>query len=185
VRLTLADQYLRETYVDAAGQVVRRELSAARLRGPVEREVKLPAKWIYVAEPRESRERPLSFWEKTRQQAARTFGRILKGEEPHQPADVLFLFDAQATGGAYNDQAASSRRSRAQRSRDAAGADAQGGDRHRRPQPRDRPLHVTEALTQDQVDSLKSFLAEGGNLITDFRTDLATALGVRSSTRRW
>lgn len=180
VKLMLADQYLRETYVNAQGQVVRREVSPERLRGLVQREVKLPAKWIYVAEPRESRERPLSFWEKTRQQAAKVLGRIIKGEEPHQPADVLFLYDAQATGGASNDQAslvapflALNVPVKQVALTPSLAIDTAGHNLVI------VPYTITEALTQAQVDSLTSFVAAGGNLITDFRTDLATALGVR------
>jgi uncharacterized protein YdaL len=180
VKLTLADQYLRETYVDAAGQVVRREVSPERLRGTVQREVKLPVRWIYIAEPRESRERPLSFWERTKQKAGEVLGRLVKGEVPHQPADVLFLYDAQATGGASNDQASLVAPFLALNvpvqqvpltpnlAIDTAGHNLVIV-----------PYTITEALTQAQVEALKSFVADGGNLITDFRNDLATALGVR------
>lgn len=180
VTLTLADQYLREVYVDADGQVVRREFSAERLHGPVQREIKLPPRWIYVAEPREYRERAPSLLEKTRQRAGKLLRRIKGTEEFHQPADVLFLYDPQATGGAANDQASL-----------AAPFEALNVPVERVPLTaslvidlKDHnlvivPYNITESLTEKQVETLRSFVSRGGYLITDFRNDLATALGVR------
>ncbi len=180
IKLTLDDQYLRETYLNADGQVVRRELSKDRIRGPVQRTVELPSKWIYVAEPRESRERPLSFWEKARKQAVDVVERIVSGKEPHQPANVLFLYDPRATGGALNDQASL-----------AAPFVALGVPLQRVPVTSSLvidttgynlvivPYPITEDLTEAQVTGLESFVSQGGNLITDFRNDLATAFGVR------
>ncbi len=180
VTLNLSDQYLREIYVDADGQVVRREFSSGRLRGPVTREVRLPDKWIYVAEPREYRERPLSFWEKAERQAGELVTRITRQEERHEPADVLFLYDPNATGGAADDQESL-----------AAAFAVLGVPVERVPvtstlvvEPKRHnlvivPYTIAEALTAKQVDAIKSFVAGGGNLITDFRNDLASAMGVQ------
>ena len=179
VTLNLSDQYLREVYVDASGQVVRREFSANRVRGPVKREVRLPPKWIYVAEPREYRERPLSFWEKAERRASDLVARITKQEQYMQPADVLFLYDPDATGGANDDQESL-----------VAPLAALGVPIERVPltsnlviEPKGHnlvivPYTIAEALTESQVQALESFVARGGNLITDFRNDLASALGV-------
>jgi len=180
ITLALADQYLREVYVDTEGQVVRREFSRERLHGPVQRDVKLPPGWIYVAEPREYRERTPSLLERTRQRAGDLLRRIKGADEFHQPADVLFLYDPQATGGAANDQASL-----------AAPFEALNVPVERVPLTpnlvidlKDHnlvivPYNITERLTEQQVDTLKSFVDQGDNLITDFRNDLATALGVR------
>jgi uncharacterized protein YdaL len=179
VTLNLTDQYLREVYVDATGQVVRREFSAKRLRGPVRREVTLQPKWIYVAEPREYRERPLSFLEKAERGASDFLARLTKQEQYLEPADVLFLYDPDATGGAQDDQESL-----------AAPFTALGVPVERVPltsslviDPKDHnlvivPYTIAEALTEGQVQTLKTFVAGGGNLITDFRNDLASALGV-------
>jgi uncharacterized protein YdaL len=180
VTLTLADQYLREVYVDATGQVVRREVSAQRLRGPVQRQVKLQPGWIYVAEPREYRERTASLWERAKRRAADMLNRITGVEEYHRPADVLLLYDPLATGGAANDQASL-----------AAPFEALNVPVERVAvtpglaiEPRDHnlviaPYNITERLDHRQVEALKAFVAGGGYLITDFRNDLATAFGVR------
>ena len=179
-KLTMADQYLRESWLDGDGQVVRREVSASRLHGQVQRDVKLPPRWIYVAEPREYRERAASFWEKAKNRASAVLARVSSGEQPHRPADALFLYDPQATGGAANDQASL-----------AAPFDALNIPVERVPltpvlsiDTGDHnlvivPYTITEALTAKQVEAIKEFVAEGGNLITDFRNDLATAMGVR------
>jgi uncharacterized protein YdaL len=180
VKLDLSDQYLRELYLDADGHVVRREFSAQRLRGAVQREVKLPQKWIYVAEPRETRERPLSSWEKIRQRAGDILARATKREEYHQPADVLFLYDPHATGGASADQMSL-----------VAPFTALNIPVEQVPLTPGLvidfkehnlaivPYSIADALTESQAQALKSFIAEGGNLITDFRNDLASALGMR------
>jgi uncharacterized protein YdaL len=179
VTLKLSDQYLREVYVDATGEVVRREFSPQRLRGTVTREVKLPPKWIYVAEPREYRERPPSFWEKAERRATNLLARVTKQEQYHEPADVLFLYDPDATGGADDDQESM-----------VAPLTALGIPVERVPEtsslviePKQHnlvivPYTVADALTESQVKTLTTFVSGGGKLITDFRNDLATALGV-------
>jgi uncharacterized protein YdaL len=180
VRLNISDQYLRELYLDADGHVARREFSAQRLRGAVTREVELPPKWIYVAEPRETRERPLSSWEKIRREAGDILAKATKREEYHQPADVLLLFDPHATGGALADQMSL-----------AAPFTALNIPVEQVPLTPSLvidlkqhnlvivPYSIADALTESQVTALESFLAKGGNLITDFRNDLASALGMR------
>ena len=180
VSLTLANQFLREVYVDASGQVVRREFSSRRIRGPLSREARLPAKWIYVAEPREYRERPPSFWEKAEQRAGALLARLTRQERYREPADVLLLFDPRASGGAADDQESL-----------AAPFVALGVPVERVPVTSDLaitpgrhnlvivPYAAADVLTASQVQAITSFVATGGNLITDFRNDLATALGVR------
>ncbi|HVN30515.1 MAG TPA: DUF2334 domain-containing protein [Thermoanaerobaculaceae bacterium] len=180
VTLTMNDQYLREIYVDASGQVVRREFSADRLHGALQRQLKLPPGWIYVAEPREYKERPVSLWERTKQRANKFLSRMAGTERYHQPADVLFLFDPRATGGAANDQASL-----------AAPFEALNIPIERVPATPDTvidlkahnlvlaPYNITEGLNAAQVETLKDFVSRGGGLVTDFRNDLATAFGVR------
>ena len=180
VKLTLADQYLLESWIDGDGQVVRREMSAARLHGPVQRELKLPTRWIYVAEPREYRERTLSLWEKAKNRASILLARVSTTEESHRPADALFLYDPQATGGASNDQMSL-----------VAPFLALNIPVEQLPltpnlafDTRDHnlvilPYTVTEALTDTQVQAIKAFVSGGGNLVMDFRNQLATALGVK------
>ncbi|HUK11731.1 MAG TPA: DUF2334 domain-containing protein [Thermoanaerobaculaceae bacterium] len=179
VALNLTDQYLLEQTFDENGRLVRRELSTDRFAGPVERDVKLPPRWIWVAEPREYRERTLSLWERARSHASELIHQLERKEESHRPADALFLFDPHATAGAANDQASL-----------AAPLLALGI-------PVEQvaltpslaldfrehnlvlvPYNVAEALTDRQLESLKGFVAGGGNLVTDFRNPLAEALGV-------
>lgn len=179
VKLALADQYLRESWIDGNGKLVRREVSPTRLRGAVEREVKLPPRWIYVAEPREYRERPLSLWEKAKGQAADLLARIARRQAHYAPADVLFLYDPNATGGAANDQASLAAPFLAlnmpvNQVALAPGLAIDTSDHNMVIV----PYSVAEALTESQVGALKSFVEGGGNLITDFRNDLATAFGV-------
>jgi len=180
VKVALADQYLRESWIDADGQVVRREVSAQRMSGEVRRDLKLPPRWIYVAEPREYRERTLSLWERTKNRAASALARVTAGEAPHRPADALFLYDPHATGGAANDQESLAAPFAAvnipvERVALTPSLEIDPGDHNLVIV----PYTIAEALTARQVEALKSFVSDGGNLITDFRNDLATALGVK------
>ncbi|HVN75478.1 MAG TPA: DUF2334 domain-containing protein [Thermoanaerobaculaceae bacterium] len=180
VKVTLADQYLRESWLDADGQVVRREVSATRLHGQVQREVKLPPRWIYVAEPREYRERTPSIWEKARNRASALLAKVARGEEPHRPADALFLYDPQATGGAANDQQSLvapfvALNIPVDQVPLTSNLDIEPGEHNLVIV----PYTIAEELTAAQVEKIKAFLAGGGDLITDFRNDLAAALGVR------
>ncbi len=180
VTVGLADQYLRESWIDADGQVVRREVSPERLHGEVKRDVKLPPRWIYVAEPREYRERTLSFWEKAKNRAGSVLARVTATEAPHRPADVLFLYDPRATGGAANDQESlvapfAAVNIPVERVPLAPSLAIEPGDHNLVVV----PYTIAEALTARQVEALKEFVSAGGNLITDFRNDLATALGVK------
>ena len=180
VKLTLADQYLRESWLDGDGQVVRREVSPTRMHGQVRRDVKLPPRWIYVAEPREYREQTVSLWEKAKNRASALLARLSKSEEPHRPVDALFLYDPQATGGASNDQASL-----------AAPFEALNIPIERVPLTPNLaidtgdhnlvivPYTITESLTAKQIEALKTFVDGGGDLITDFRNGLAAALGVK------
>ncbi len=180
VALTLNDQYLREAWLDADGQVVRREVSKDRIHGTIERELKLPARWIWVAEPREYRERTLSVWERARDRASAFLARITKPEERRRPADVLFLYDPNATGGAYNDEMSlvaplAALNVPIDRVAVTPNLAIETGEHNLVI----APYTITEALTQKQVEALKRFVVDGGNLVTDFRNDLATAFGVR------
>ena len=180
VKLALTDQYLRESWIDGSGQLVRRELSPSRLRGAVERDVQLPPRWIYVAEPQEFRERPLSLWEKAKGRAGKALSKIFRSRRSYAPADAVALFDPGATGGAANDQASLAAPLQALSMpveevplTPGLAIDTSGHNLVI------VPYTVADQLTAAQVAALEAFVRGGGNLITDFRNDLATALGVR------
>ena len=180
VKLALVDQYLRESWIDGDGQLVRREMSAERLHGPVERDVKLPPRWIYVAEPREYRERPASFMDRMKSRARALLAHISTADEPHRPADALFLYDPKATGGAANDQSSIVAPFVALN----MPVEQVAFDEDLAIDTRDHnllilPYTVTEAFSEKQVAAVKAFVADGGNVVMDFRNRLALALGVK------
>ena len=180
ISIRLNEQYLREIFFNENGEVARREVSPDRRSGVVQREIKLDPKWIYAAEPTEYQERNLSFWEKVRFEASKFFQRVFKSEPPHAPAIVLFLYDPRASGGALNDQSSLSGVFRVLNIPvDSAVVTPQAT---LRPGPYNIvlvPYNVTDTLTDDQVEVLRSYVEQGGNLITDFRNPVAAELGVK------
>lgn len=179
ITLSLNEQYLREVFLDEKGQVARREVSSERLRKSVTREIKLEPGWIYVAEPTEYRERALSFWEKLTYRVSSLAHRIFGTKEPQAPANVLLLYDPGATGGAKNDQSS------------LASAflvlniplDSLAVSPTTTIEIGDHnlvlvPYNVADSLNDDQIESLRAYVEQGGNLITDFRNPVAAELGV-------
>ncbi len=187
VKLTMRDQYLRETYINTEGQEVRREISERRMSGDITRDVKLDAGWIYLAEPMEFRERTPTFWDRATLRAARLWRDLVPSRTPHAPAYVLALTDPKATGGALNDQTSLAAPFVALNmpvDTLAASADRpiEIGDHNLVVV----PYNVADLLSDAQIDALKDWVVDGGRLITDFRNPLAEALGVKflSSTIR-
>ena len=180
VKLTLADQYLHELFLNERGQIQRQETSEKRIGGAVTREVKLPRRWIYVAEPREYREHTLSLLQRTEQRARDWIEGLISEGASAEPAQVLFLFDPAATGGALNDQESL-----------AGPFSALSIPLDRVPvspqwtlDPGDHnlvvvPYNVAELLTPAQLDALEAYVRNGGNLITDFKNQLAGQLGIQ------
>jgi hypothetical protein len=180
ITLTLPDQYLREETIDAAGEVVRREVSEQRISGGVTREVKLQPGWIYSAEPREFRERAVGFWEKTSKTIGDLYDAWFGGKKPYQPADILYLYDPKAEAGAKNDQESLKAPFVALN----VPIEEQPAAEARRFANEDHnlllvPYNAAELLSETQIAGIKQYVERGGQLVTDFRNPLAKALGVR------
>jgi len=179
VAVKLDGEYLLETTLGERGAVVKREFSPHRLRGLVEREVRLPARGIYVLEPREYSERPESLWEKVRAKTSALVRDRFLHSEARQPADVLHLEDPRAAGGALNDQlslAAPFQALNVPLETVAVDPDATLDlTRHNLVLV---PYNVAELLGDEQVAALKAYVEHGGNLVTDFATPLSEALGI-------
>jgi uncharacterized protein YdaL len=180
IKLTLADQYLHEVFLNERGQIQRQETSEKRITGEVARELKLPRSWIYVAEPREYREHRLSLLERGQQRAHEWLQGLISEGATSEPAQVLVLFDATATGGASNDQESlAAPFSALNVPLDRVPVSPQwtldAGDHNLIVV----PYNVAELLAPAQLDALVAYVREGGNLVTDFKNELAARLGIQ------
>jgi uncharacterized protein YdaL len=179
VTVQLDGEYLLETTLGERGVVVRREFSQGRLRGAVEREVHLPARGLYVLEPREYSERPESLWDKLRSKASTLVRDRFMPAEVHQPADVLHLEDQRASGGALNDQRSLAAPFRALNVPvETAAVDPEVALDLARHNLVLVPYNVAELLSAEQIGALKAYVERGGNLVMDFETPLSRALGI-------
>ena len=179
VSVDLDGEYLLETTVGEHGVVVKREFSQHRLRGLVEREVRLPARNLFILEPREYSERAESLWEKVRAKTSAIVREHFLRREARQPADVLYLSDPKATGGALNDQRSLVAPFQALNVPvESVSVDSDAPLDLARHNLVVVPYNVAELLSDEQIAALKAYVEHGGNLVTDFATPLSQALGI-------
>lgn len=180
VAVSLNERYLKEITLNDEGEVVRSIVYPDRMKRVVRREIKLEPKWIYVGEATDYYERTLSFSEKVKYQLASLIGKTVSMRRTHTPARVLLLCDPHATGGAYCDQMSFA----------SAFLTLNIPVNYLSVLPETEikadgynlvlvPYHVADALSNAQIEYLKKYVQEGGNLITDFRNTLAAELGIR------
>jgi uncharacterized protein YdaL len=178
ILLTLDDQYLRETYIDDHGQVVRREISPQRIKGKVQKHIVVDPGWLYVAEPTELREYKASLWDKVSGEVSNLVQNIIPQRREWAELRPMILWNAKAQGGASNDQAS------------LASAFASVNvhcDTLFVGQPwsleRDNVLVVpygsTDSLSNSEFDKITSYVETGGNIVLDEKTDLAQEFGIK------
>ncbi len=176
--ITLEDQYLRETWLAASGEVDHWEISPDRLGGQVKRTVSVPDGQIYLAEPSEYRETKLTFFEKLRSQTKSFVENFFRREESFDEARVAVTWDPGATGSASNDQASFvSAFLSLNIPVDTLARDTIG----------DLslynllvvPYNTVERLSNSDYDRIIEFIENGGRVITDGKNSLAEELGVR------
>jgi uncharacterized protein YdaL len=181
--ITLADQYLVETWFARDGEVQRTATSEKRLSGATTRMVDLaPGEW-YKAEPAEFREREAGVVERTLEGAGDLVRQIFGAEEPWQEMRPVVLWNHYAWGAAFNDQASFAA---------ALGSINLRVDTLFFGEQLDlRPYNLvivpyafTDSLSEEGYDLLTRYVAEGGNLITDAKNDLVENFGIRHGTTR-
>jgi len=176
--ITLEDQYLRETWLNAKGQVDRWEIAQERTRGTINRTVSVPPGELYVAEPSEYRETKLTLLEKIQSQAKSVIEAMFPRNESFDEARVAILWDVKAAGGALNDQLSFV------------------SAFHSLNIPVDSltddsisvldaynliiiPYHTVERLSNHDYDKIVEFAEEGGHVITDGKNGVAEEFGVK------
>jgi uncharacterized protein YdaL len=179
-RLTLADQYLAETFFDEHGDVIRKEVSASRINGPVERSIDLEPGQLYKAEPTEFRERKVGLIEQVAHSVSHAISSIVSHEEQWQEARPLILWNQYARGSAFNDEASLASVFASvgiQVDTLFLGQSLEFGGHNLLIV----PFAFVDSLDLKDYDVLDEFVRDGGNLITDTKNYLAENFGIRYS----
>ncbi len=178
--LSLQDQFLKETYIDSEGRIVKKEISQERFNGKVTRYVSLEPGWIYVAEPTEYKIHELTFWQDLKFKFERLSEKVFLPQEKSEVARVLLLVDPKASGGARNNQLSffnAFRLLNMDIDSVSAGTDFNLDGYNLLIV----PYSAVELLRDKDFLPIETFLRNGGALITDAKNDLAIELGVKFS----
>ncbi len=182
--ISLKDQYLLEAYYDKSGEIRSRTISEKRFLGTVTKHIQLEPGEFYKAEPTEFREREQSVIDHTFSQFQRIYENIFSKEEHWKPAHVLLLWNHYIRGAFFNDQAA------------FAGAfqsvnipvDTVFLGQSIDPSPYNLlivPAAIADSLKDDEAAILTNYVASGGNIILDGKSDLAKDFGLDFASTRF
>ena len=179
--VTLADQYLSESYFDRDGEIIRRDVSENRLAGPVTRTVVLEPGELYKAEPTEMKERRQTFVQQAIGAVERVVEHLVSAEETWQEARPVILWNQYVRGAAYNDQASMAA---------VFGSLNIAVDTMFVGEPIDLSRHNLVLVPFAFIDSLRiedyaalvHYVQGGGHLITDTKNYLIDDFGVQFST---
>jgi uncharacterized protein YdaL len=171
------DQYLLESYFDREGEVKERQLSDKRLSGLITRNVTLAPGEFYKAELVEYRESEPTFFAKVTSKVQRMYESVIAPEETWKPGRVALLWNHFARGAAYNDQASFAAVFRSVRMPVDTIFFGQTFDLSRYNLVV-VPFAVADSLPPEQIAAIGKFVAAGGNIIMDGRTDFAEAFGI-------
>jgi uncharacterized protein YdaL len=176
--ISLKDQYLSEAYFDISGEVRDRSISEKRILGMITKHVTLKPGEFYKAEPAEFHEREQSFVERTVSQAERLYDNIFTKEDNWSAAHVLILWNHFARGAFFNDQASFAS---ALRSVNII-TDTVFLGQPINPSKYNLlivPAAIADSLTQQDITIITNYVASGGNIILDSKTDFAGEFGIQ------
>ncbi|MBI5463854.1 MAG: polysaccharide deacetylase family protein [Ignavibacteriales bacterium] len=175
--IKLKDQYLLEAYYDAEGEIRQRIVSPHRLSGEVSKTIDLKPGEYYKAEPTEFREHEPTFTEKVTNAAGKLYENVFKSDESWRPLRPTLLWNQFARGASHNDQASF-----------AAVLNSVSvlvdtlfiGEPYEfsRTNLLIVPNGIVDSLTEKQQAVLTQYVAAGGNMILDGKSELAERLGI-------
>ena len=181
--ITLKDQYLSEAYFDKSGEVRDRSISEKRLLGTVTKHITLEPDEFYKAEPAEFREREQTFVEKTVSQVERLYDNIFAKEDDWNAAHVMLLWNHFARGAFFNDQASFASALRSV----SIAVDTVFLGQPIVPSKYNLlivPAAIADSLTDQDIATITQYVASGGNIILDSKTDLAEEFGIQYASTR-
>ena len=174
--ITLADQYLNEGYFNEDGDLVKKEISAGRITGPVTKTIELDPGCLYKAEPMEYREHEYTFGEKMLNSVGKIYDNFFSANQRWKEAKVAVMWNEYSKGAAYNDQASFASTFRSVNLRvDTIFLHQQRN--FERYNVLVVPQSVIDSLSEKDYDYIVSFIQQGGNLITDTKSELSKELG--------
>lgn len=176
--VTLEDQYLRETWLAASGEVDHWEISPDRVHGQVKKTISVAHGQIYLAEPSEYREEKLTVLQKLESQARAFVDNLFHTEDVVDEARVAVRWDPGATGSAHNDQSSFVSAFRSLN----IPVDTLGGDTLSDLSTYNLlivPYGAVERLSNREYDRIVQFMELGGHVMTDGKNSLAEEFGVR------
>jgi hypothetical protein len=180
-QMRMDGQYLRRIWIQPDGDIDHQETTADRQYNIVKENVNLAPGMIYIAEVTEFKDVKLSWTEKLWKDASLFFGSIFRGEEIYDEARVALLWDPNAVGGAYNNQASFAGVFRSLN----IDVDTLHGDSITSLQPYNLlvvPYHAVERLTDLDYEKILQFVQAGGNVIADGKNGLAEEMGIKYAT---
>jgi uncharacterized protein YdaL len=181
--VTLKDQYLSEAYFDKSGELRNHLISEKRILGNITKHVTLEQDEFYKAEPTEFREREQTFVEKTISQVERLYDNVFAKEDDWNAAHVMLLWNHFARGAFFNDQASFAS---ALRSVNIA-VDTVFLGQQIVPSKYNLlivPAAIADSLKDQEIAVITQYVASGGNLILDSKTDLAEEFGIQYASTR-
>ena len=172
------DQYLKEVYIDRAGEIAKTEISPQKIRGQTSRNISIDPGWIYGAEPTEHRDHQLTFREKFSDRFRHSWRKLFPQEKHITPAVAAILWNPSASGGAMLDQ---------QSFHTALRTVGIPVDTLPATSFNDLskynllvvPYSSAEILPDKVFEKLNDFVREGGYLITDAKNPLSTDFGIK------
>ncbi|RPI04174.1 MAG: DUF2334 domain-containing protein, partial [Ignavibacteriae bacterium] len=176
--VTLKDQYLSEVTFDESGEVRERSISEKRILGTISKHVTLQPREFYKAEPTEFREREQSFVEKTVSEAERVYDNIFSKEDEWKAAHALILWNHFARGALFNDQASFASALRSV----SIPTDTAFLGQPINPSKYNLlivPAAIADSLTPQDISVITAFVSSGGNIILDFKSDVAGEFGIQ------
>lgn len=177
ISLKLDDQYLLEQYFNAKGELVSKSYSPTRLSGTINKSITLKPGEVYTASPVEIKDQSTSKWEKVVDYTKSMYTNLFKKKRPWQEPKICILWNTEATGAEYNDQASMASIFTALNinvDTMYVGTHLDIGNHNILL----LPYGSANKIAESESDAIVSYVKEGGNVITDWQNNLLEDFGI-------
>ncbi len=178
--LNLDDQFLVEAYYTRNGEIKSKTYSDKRITGQITKSISLEQGELYRAEPTEFHERELSFFDKVAAKAEKIYQNIFVSEGNWKEAQPVILWNHFAKGAAFNDQASLASVFRSVNINVDTIFVGQKIDLQNY-NLLIVPYAFIDSLKDKDYSTIYNYVAEGGNLITDTKSELAKLFNIHFS----
>ena len=175
--LKLDNSFLFEQYFDYKGNVIQKSASKTRLKGVITKDISLKTGQFYVAEPTENKVQKIGLIEQLLLDVKNTYTDWVTDKNAWQQAKVKILWNEYAKGASFKDQSSLVSMFKSVNigivdtifigeKMDLSNCNILIV-----------PFAVCDSLTSVQINRIKDFVNQGGNVITDKKNKLTTSLG--------